>query len=131
MAFSAQKYKNKSKYKDKSKVVPKQQNNLATSAKEGSKLESNWYRYQNRDDDDEPDSSRDFALLSKTPISHGNYLFKGDKELIEDSSQKVRNDKFFELDLDLLEHSLATIPFDIRIGIDEHYFNVSTHHLKI
>lgn len=87
------------------------------------KLQSNWYRYDNKEGDEIPDTSRDFSILSNASLYQGNFEFKTDKALFEDTNLTINND-LFHLDLKLLDLSLSSVPFYELCGMDRDFFKV-------
>ncbi|KAL3266520.1 hypothetical protein HHI36_010689 [Cryptolaemus montrouzieri] len=114
--------KNKSKYKSKSKIIPK-----ATVRSKSPQLKSNSDRY--KEDVNFPINSlsasgSDFSVLANAPISKVNqFRFKSDilgESDIENSP--IDCSGLFNLDLNLLGLSIASIPFAERCSIPENYF---------
>ncbi|KAJ8934246.1 hypothetical protein NQ314_013492 [Rhamnusium bicolor] len=111
--------RDKRKYKGKSTKDPKH-----VPVKLKRNLESNLYRYEKEDDVDgfQLTSNTDFSILASAPITQGHrFQFKSDKIIAEDTENKITNE-LFSLDLNLLRHSVLTIPFYQRVGIDEKFF---------
>lgn len=135
--ISAGKYRNKQRYKNKAKVVPKDEQKENTE-NDGDKiivddsrsfqkrsLESNWYRYESKEENDQ-DSSRDFSILASAPIQQASYFqFKSDKNIADVQEIKQIDNKLFHLDVNMLSLSIETVPFHIRCGIDAKHFTVS------
>ncbi|KAJ8919280.1 hypothetical protein NQ315_003864 [Exocentrus adspersus] len=111
--------KNKHKYKSKSVkneqyVPPKSKGNLG----------SNWDRYEKENDVQsfQLNSSTDFSILANAPISQGQHFqFKNDKFIAEETDKTPHD--LFSLDVSMLNHSILTVPFYERIGIEENYFS--------
>lgn len=90
------------------------------------RLINNWDRYKNVKEAEVETLSTNFALLSQAPVSHGGHFqFKSDKIIASElESNNYIKDKLFSLDLTQLNYSLSTIPFTLRSGLGEEYFNV-------
>lgn len=102
--------------KDPKHVPPKMKRNLG----------SNWDRYETEDDvqNFQLTSSTDFSILANAPIAQGQHFqFKHDKIIAEEIEKTPQ--ELFSLDLNMLRHSILTVPFYKRVGINEEYFTVS------
>ncbi|XP_072397617.1 uncharacterized protein Aven [Diabrotica undecimpunctata] len=114
--------KDKKKYKGNStknaKYVPQ---------KSKPNLESNWYRYEDEEIQDESVSTTDtdFAILADAPITKGKHFQTKSDKLLASETESTAIDQFFTLNLGQLEESLMTIPFYERMGIDRKYFSES------
>ncbi|KAI4463840.1 cell death regulator aven [Holotrichia oblita] len=135
--INAGKYRNKQRYKSKAKAVHKKQDqeNIEVENKSDKividdsdlfqkrSLESNWYRYEAKEEDDK-DTLKDFSILASAPIQQASYFqFKSDKTISSAQDAKPVDNKLFNLDVNLLSLSITTIPFHVRCGIDEKYFS--------
>ncbi|XP_018570416.1 uncharacterized protein LOC108910331 [Anoplophora glabripennis] len=110
--------KDKNKYKAKSVKDPKH-----VPPKVKRNLGSNWDRYETEDDSQSPQltSSTDFSILANAPIAQGQHFqFKQDKVIAKEIEKTPQ--ELFSLDLNMLKHSILTVPFYERVGIDEKYF---------
>lgn len=114
--------KNKSKYKGK-----KGANKLSDNEKGENRRGENWQLGTNRDryissSENEDSEAGDFQLLANAPISvGGHFQFKS-------SVQELSNltDTFLNLDTNLLNYSIGTIPFNVRCEINQEYLQVHT-----
>lgn len=90
-------------------------------------LPDNSSYYEISDEENEiADNSKDFSVLSEVPISQGHFQFKSDT-FLGDANEVLVNNELFKLDLNLLNLSLNTIPFNERCGLSDEYFMVSAY----
>lgn len=111
----------KDKYKDKSK----RNKDIAEQAETRCELPDNSSYYEMPSEENAIiDDSKDFSVLSAVPISQGHFQFKSDKFLGDGSDIPISNE-LFKMDLNLLNLSLNTIPFNVRCELNNEYFTVS------
>ncbi|XP_017786167.1 PREDICTED: uncharacterized protein LOC108569217 [Nicrophorus vespilloides] len=120
-------HRNKTRFKDHAKFAPKangqQKKDLPVNV-----LPKNWSRYDESDDeileDDEIVSSKDFGVLSQGQVSQGAYFqFKTDKQFLPDDDTQLQIDSdIFQLDLNVLNLGISSIPFYERMNIDPKIF---------
>ncbi|CAH0560555.1 unnamed protein product [Brassicogethes aeneus] len=103
---------------DKKKYKPKPKSNSTTVVTKSKpiKLDSNWDRYDEEDNDNfELESKTNFSILASNPIIKGSHFqFKRDKLEIFGLNEEEKN--IFNLDINILNLSLTTLPFFEFIG---------------
>lgn len=84
------------------------------------KIQSNWSRYEEPAATAvETPKASDFESLLKAPAQCNYFQFKSEKNWeTEAANSSFRGRKFFDLDLEVLDKGLASIPFYKRAGID-------------
>lgn len=83
-------------------------------------LPSNWSRYEiNEHSDEEISGSANFETLLDKPLSQGShFIFKNEENWSNNIEFHAQFQKYFMVDINLLNVGVATVPFTKRHGYD-------------